>query len=444
MSIRNFLTTKTKDFGLQVLSDIAVATVKPITDRATSLVLDTVEVSDSLANTVMGYLIQHAIPLPLGQKRYDLIFAWVRPQEKDLFVVTEHQGKENTFWYRNALVFLNWDMGSQHRPQSYTISVFRGTLDIEALLADTAKYESSFHYDEKTTRFRVTTHYGRHQLHDSREETGDPQPRNSFVKPMLTKAYSSSSSSSSARYVSWDTKDIGLPIPEAPFSHLAYSPEIEDFKLSIHLWMKSRKWYSQRSIPWRMSGLLKGPPGSGKTSFARATAQDLGLPVHVFDLGSMSNSDLIEHWKISVAEAPCMVLFEDVDRIFDENKNIAHSSKNQAQGITLDCLLNCIDGVDTHDGVILIATANYADRLDSALTRPGRLDHHVYFGPLDASGREAVAARILKDFESYITEVVAAGEGETGAFFEKRCQDLALRLFWERERGITLSVLGDP
>lgn len=43
-------------------------------------------------------------------------------------------------------------------------------------------------------------------------------------------------------------------------------------------------------------------------------------------------------------------------------------------------VLNALDGLGSVDGRILFATTNYYSRLDSALTRPGRMDVHLRFG----------------------------------------------------------------
>ncbi len=65
--------------------------------------------------------------------------------------------------------------------------------------------------------------------------------------------------------------------------------------------------------------------------------------------------------------------------------------------LTFDALLNCIDGVEQADGIILIMTTNNINDLDQALKRPGRMDRIVRFMPLDQQGRTKLAYKILDD-----------------------------------------------
>jgi SpoVK/Ycf46/Vps4 family AAA+-type ATPase len=109
--------------------------------------------------------------------------------------------------------------------------------------------------------------------------------------------------------------------------------------------------------------------------------------------------------------------------------------------LTLDCLLNCISGVQPSNGVLVLVTANDFTKLDPALgvrdhtgksTRPGRLDACVHIGNLTKEGRYKIAKRILSDVPELVDRTVIEGEGETGAQFESRCSKLALDKYWGR------------
>ncbi len=434
MSLRKHATSAAKGLGLSAATSVFNTAVKPFTDRLPSLVLQEAELEGQLLGVVLRYLWANGRSLSLGNKMYGSSDHFVAPANKKMTVEYERLGKAQTFIYKGAILFVGMKEGT-HR-DSPVVSFFRGTVDLEALICDAVTAYNEYKGGvDSARRFGIHRHHGMAAARSkSNRENEKTSNRYLFHDP------DSEEDLYQHRPLKWKLEDLVPPVPEAPFAHLVYSPEVTAFYESIDLWLKSKEWYKTRTIPWRMSGLLKGPPGSGKTSFVRATAQQLDLPIHVLDLASMSNSDLIENWDEAASKAPCVILLEDLDRIFDETKNITHSSKFSFEsGITLDCLLNCISGVDTHDGVLLIATANYVDRLDAALLRPGRLDQHVYFGELDDKGRTLIAARILAGFESEIPAIVDAGKGETGAAFERRCQDHALRLFWAKERGVVLA-----
>ena len=68
-----------------------------------------------------------------------------------------------------------------------------------------------------------------------------------------------------------------------------------------------------------------------------------------------------------------MILLEDLDRAFPRGGK-------SATNISLQYLLNCLDGVATGQGVVVAATANEPALLDPAiLRRPGRFDRVVHF-----------------------------------------------------------------
>ena len=65
--------------------------------------------------------------------------------------------------------------------------------------------------------------------------------------------------------------------------------------------------------------------------------------------------------------------------------------------MTLSGLLNAIDGVTSTEGRILFMTTNYADRLDPALIRPGRVDRKVFIGHCDHYQLKQMFSRFYPD-----------------------------------------------
>lgn len=176
------------------------------------------------------------------------------------------------------------------------------------------------------------------------------------------------------------------------------------------------------------------------TSLVRKICQTLDIPLFVFDLGSMSNAEMIENWKEMQAYAPCAVIFDDIERTFEGSHNVA---KNGG-GLTLDCLLGCLSGAIPCEGVLKFATANAPEKLDPALgiiengkpSRPGRFDMIVTLGEMTAQDRKALAAMILKGLDVNLDEIVAKGEGMMAAQFNDYCTNLAVGLYWAREEAI--------
>lgn len=206
-------------------------------------------------------------------------------------------------------------------------------------------------------------------------------------------------------------------------------------------WYQSRKWYEERSLAWRRGFLLHGPPGSGKTSLARAIAVDLDVPVVSLDLGSMTNQDLNRAWAKMLNAAPCVALIEDVDAVYVGRSPIKKGMLESPP--SFDWLLNMIDGVECQDGVLLVVTTNDMDKVDVALggrrrvdgtiqqgvatPRPGRIDKVALLsGDLPEAGRRSIAGRILKDRPDLIDGALDGSERDTPARFQERCVRIAL------------------
>ena len=164
-----------------------------------------------------------------------------------------------------------------------------------------------------------------------------------------------------------------------------------------------RPWFKENRLPFRRGYLLHGPPGNGKTSAIRAMLSSRGLTAHTlrfFD-PHKDDSDLERLFDDAHRDRPSMVLLEDIDRAFP----MAGDSKSN---ISMQQLLNCLDGIGTPEGIVVVATANEATNLDPAiLKRPGRFDRVVYF-PNPGS---ALRLQYLRRFNP---EVDALALGSTG------------------------------
>lgn len=135
------------------------------------------------------------------------------------------------------------------------------------------------------------------------------------------------------------------------------------------------EWFRRHRLPFRRGYLLHGPPGNGKSTAIRAMASGRNLHVYTLRLFDprMDDSDLDHLFELAADNRPAMILFEDLDRVFPR----IGSSRSQ---ISLQSLLNQLDGVATSDGIVFVATANEPTILDPAiLRRPGRFDRVVCF-----------------------------------------------------------------
>ncbi|MDT4967469.1 MAG: cell division protease FtsH [Acidobacteriota bacterium] len=151
--------------------------------------------------------------------------------------------------------------------------------------------------------------------------------------------------------------------------------------------------------------LLSGPPGTGKTLLARAAANEAGAPFL-----SVAGSSFQEKFagmgaarvRRLFAEArklsPCVVFIDEIDAL-GRQRGRSNDSASADQDQTLNQLLVEMDGFDQHNGMVVIASTNRPDILDSALTRPGRFDREVAVNLADAGGREEILKVHARDLK---------------------------------------------
>ncbi|KAL1938219.1 hypothetical protein VTO73DRAFT_11863 [Trametes versicolor] len=187
-----------------------------------------------------------------------------------------------------------------------------------------------------------------------------------------------------------------------PMSSIVLEPGVKDMILAdCKDFLSSEDWYAERGIPFRRGYLLHGVPGSGKTSLIHSLAGELGLDIYVVSLSSKGMSDNTLTTLMGNVPSRCILLLEDLDAAFtrgisrDETSTGAptgssstttsSSSKSKKEEdsdgstLSLSGLLNSLDGVAAAEGRLLFATTNHIERLDPALSRPGRMDVWVNF-----------------------------------------------------------------
>lgn len=141
--------------------------------------------------------------------------------------------------------------------------------------------------------------------------------------------------------------------------------------------------YNRRFIPWHRGYLFEGPPGTGKTSIAKALANHFRMDVWYLSLGDLRSGSTLMNLIGNVAPRS-MLLLEDID-VFH-----AATTRDDESDVTLSDLLNALDGIATPHGLITVMTSNTPDVLDPALIRPGRVDMVEHFGLADQAQIERI------------------------------------------------------
>lgn len=395
------------------------------------------------ADLVEGFLIlmeEDFYRSPYGERYFSSVSRYVQPIRKYIPVAYERFNSDDAvlFWQGwSPILVQHPKVSSESVPTQLTISFIRGMWNADKLMTAAMdryndKVAQANDSEDTASRFFI------HRFVGTGKKLGELSIQTVKYQKGVSNALVWDSGS---RFLKWDKNELHMSRPDggSAVEVLAFPDDILGLVEEAKRWRDSENWYHERSIPWRHGWLLYGSAGNGKTSLVRAIGIDCGLPIMIFDLASMSNSEFIDAWAKMVASyAPCIALFEDIDGVFNGRENIVGENGG---GLTFDCFLNGLGGVDDANGVFVVVTTNDPSSIDEALgspvddtfqtTRPGRLYRAFELRNPDEECRRKIAARILADWPDEIEDFVQAGEGYSAARFTDMCTDKALTLFWK-------------
>ena len=196
--------------------------------------------------------------------------------------------------------------------------------------------------------------------------------------------------------------------------------------------------------------LLVGPPGTGKTLVARAVAGEASVPF-IQASGSEFEEMFVgvgarrirDMFAAARKLAPCILFIDEIDAVGGKRSKEGASYTR----MTLNQLLVELDGFEKAEGVVVICATNFAESLDKALTRPGRLDKIVTVNPPDIKGRMEILEMYGKKLRLAPTvdmqTIARRAVGMTGADLFNILNIAAIRAAADNLDSITMDVLDD-
>lgn len=151
--------------------------------------------------------------------------------------------------------------------------------------------------------------------------------------------------------------------------------------------------------------LFVGPPGVGKTLFARAIANEVGIPFYVIDGGSISGLFFgLGVLKLKTLfgklrrHGQSILFIDEIESMGSRRKEDQGFGAQSDMNMTLNTLLTEMDGFHG-SRLLVIGATNNDGMLDPALMRAGRMDRRIYFQPPGEDERKLL-------FEYYIKKVL--------------------------------------
>lgn len=199
--------------------------------------------------------------------------------------------------------------------------------------------------------------------------------------------------------------------------------------------LNDKKIMEELGIPNKLGILLHGEPGCGKTTSIITIGSYLGRDIFYLNLKSVKTNHelkLIFDYVNTIHTGGGIIVLEDIDAmtniVMDRTKiinsinsidlinssnklNLNNLTETENDTVSLEYLLNLLDGTLTYNESVVIITTNHLNKLDSALYRPGRIDNLIEMKKCDHYQISRIFKRFIKrDIDTEILNKIPENE----------------------------------
>ncbi|MCK5458674.1 MAG: AAA family ATPase [Thermoplasmatales archaeon] len=230
-------------------------------------------------------------------------------------------------------------------------------------------------------------------------------------------------------------REFFIEIPKVSWKDIGGLDEVKQNLIEAVEWpLTQPEVFKRMGIKAPRGILLYGPPGTGKTLLAKAVAHEskanfisIKGPEVLSKWVGESEKAIRELFKKAKQVAPTIIFLDEIDSIAPKRGQYSGSHVTES---VVNQILTSIDGLESMEGVVVLAATNKPDMLDAALLRPGRFDRLLLTPAPDRKSRVEIFKIHTKGMplakNVSLDELSGKTEGFSGADIEGLCREAAM------------------